>query len=149
VPDADADRADLVLAAAAAVDPDADPARPPLALHIEAGQGGDHPVLELADKGSDVAAVPLQVQHHIGDPLPRPVPGVLAAAPGCVDGQAGGVDQVARLGRGAGRVERRMLQQPHHLRGGIRPDGGHPLLHGRQGGRVVDPLVAGPPLQAG
>src|SRR6185312_3231696 len=49
LPDAHPDGGDLVLPPAAPVDPDADPARAPLAADIEAGEGADDPFLEIAD----------------------------------------------------------------------------------------------------
>src|SRR5207237_4200634 len=80
----DADRRDLVLApvlwAVTAGDPDADPAVAPLAPDIEARQGTDHPFLEPPDMAAHVAVAPAQIEHHIGDPLPGPVIGVLPAA---------------------------------------------------------------------
>ena len=51
----------------------------------EVGQRPDHPLLELPDIGAHVPPAAVEVEHRIGDPLPRPVIGVLAAAPRRVD----------------------------------------------------------------
>src|SRR5260221_14511592 len=79
---AHADGGDLVLAAAAAGDPDADPPGAPLAHDAEAGEGADQPLLEIADIAAQVGPAALEVEHDIADPLARPVIGVLAAAAG-------------------------------------------------------------------
>ena len=67
----DAEGGDLVLAAAAAGDPDADPAVAPLAPDVEAGEGADDPFLEVVDEAAQVRSAPLQVEHDIGHPLAR------------------------------------------------------------------------------
>ncbi len=72
--------------------------------------------------------------------------GVLAAPAGVEDGKAAGVQQVVGLGRDAGGVERRVLQQPDELAGAVLGDRLYPRLHGRQGVRIGDlPGGDGPP----
>ena len=52
---------------------------------------------------------------HIADALAGPVIGVAPAAPGRVDREALRIEQLGRVGAGAGGVERRMLEQPDQL----------------------------------
>ena len=134
---------------AVSVDPDADPARPAFARDVEAGEGGDDPCLQIAHEAAHVGAAALQIQHHIGDPLARPVVGVLAAAPAAVDGKARRLDEVVLLGRRAGGVERRVLQQPHHLRRLTGADGGDPSLHDGDRARIVHEARFDAPLDGG
>jgi biotin carboxyl carrier protein len=112
------DGGDLVLARPAdslALDPDADAAVADLALDVEGGQGADDPGLQRRDEGAHVAPRAGQVEHHIGHPLAGAVIGELAAAAAGEHRQAARVEQVFRLGRDAGGVERRVLQQPDQL----------------------------------
>ena len=95
--------------------PDADAVLAALALDVEARQRADDPVFERRHEGAHVLAPPLEVEHDIGDALAGPVIGVFAAAPGLVDRQPVGLDQVRGSRAGAGRVERRVLDQPHQL----------------------------------
>src|SRR3546814_19874416 len=85
VTDPHPDRADLLLAPAAAVDPDPDPPLAPLAADIEAAQRADHPLFEVVDIAAHVGATGTEFQHDIADALPRAVIGLSAAAPGPVD----------------------------------------------------------------
>ena len=71
-----------------------------LAPDIEGVERLDDPVFELMDIASQILAASPEVEHHIGDALAGAVIGVLAAAPGGVDGKTVGVDEV--LGPGAG-----------------------------------------------
>ena len=54
-------------------------------LYVEGFQRADDPVLEGGDKGADILAPALQVEHHIGDPLAGAVVGVFAASAGFKD----------------------------------------------------------------
>src|SRR5690606_16871104 len=117
--DADADGGDLVLAqcaaGAGAVDPDADAALAPLALHAEFGERLDQPFLEAANEAAHVATAPGEVEHHIGHALPGAVIGRLAAAAGADHRETLRVENVAVLCAGAGGVERGVLDQPDEL----------------------------------
>ncbi|MNR20366.1 hypothetical protein D3C85_1372020 [compost metagenome] len=64
--------------------------------------------------------------------------GELPAPSRTVDREAVGRQQVVVLGRDARRIKRRMLQQPDHLLGLARRDGGDAGLHGGDGGLIVD-----------
>ena len=109
-----------------------------LASHVEGGQRAYEPSLEGADEAAHVPSARAQVEHHIGHPLARTVVGVLTAARAREYRQPVGIEQVRRLGRHAGGVERRMLEQPDEFarasigyRQGVR-------FHGGDGGRVGD-----------
>ena len=56
VPDAYADRRDLVLAAAAAVDPDTDPSLASFAFDIEGGERANHPFLQVVHEATHIRA---------------------------------------------------------------------------------------------
>ena len=120
---ANAERGDLVLGGGAVErrrlvgpgDPDADAVLAGLADDAELGQRIDQPALERADEGAHVGAAAPEVEHDIGDALPGPVIGELAAAPGAMHGKAR-VEQIAVPRAGSRRVERRMLEQPDPLR---------------------------------
>ncbi len=88
----------------------------------------------------DVAAPPVQVQHHIGHPLAGAVIGVLSAAPGGEHGQALGIEQVLHPRRDAGGVQGGVFQQPDQFVARPVGDGGGVRLHGGDGGQVVDRL---------
>ena len=116
--DPDADGGDLVLrglALVGAAHPDPDPVLPPLAADVEGIEGGDEPGLQGRHVAAQVRRAAVEVQHHIGHPLAGAVIGVLPSPPRPVDRETVGLDEVRLLGRGAGRVERRMLHQPDHL----------------------------------
>ena len=121
--DAHADRGDLAFAAAAFIDPDADTTRATLAFDIKPGEGADKPFLEVMNIGSDVAAPRLQVQHHISDALAWPVIGELAAAPGTMNREETGLDQIRVARARSRRVKRRVLQEPDELGCGSSADG--------------------------
>src|SRR5690606_27238783 len=87
MPDAHADGGDLVFGAEPAVGalhpyPHAPFAQ--LALHVEVGKRRDEPALEISDIGADIWLAALQIKHHIGHALARPMIGVLAA-PACLE----------------------------------------------------------------
>ncbi len=140
-PQPDADGGDLVLGRRPVGErrtirphhPDADAVLAPLTAHVEGGKRADDPLLERRDEGADILAPALEVEHHIRDPLAGAVIGVFAAAPGGKDREAVGLDQVLDAGAGAGRVERRMLDQPDHLAGGTTADRIGPRLHEGKG----------------
>ena len=113
--------------------PDADAVLAPFAAHVEGGERADDPLFKCRDEGADILAPPLQVEHHISDPLAWPMIGVFAAAPGGEHREAVGLDQVLDAGAGAGGVERRVLDQPDHLAGGAASDRfGTRLHHGKR-----------------
>ena len=116
---ADADGGDLVLdigplVGTAHPDPHTDVA--PLAAHVEAVERHDDPVLETAHEAAQVLATAAEVEHHVGDPLTGPVIGELPAPAAREHREAVGLEEIAGPRRGAGRVERRMLDEPHPLR---------------------------------
>ena len=118
-----ADRGDLVLETRSPVrppDPDADAILAPLAAHVECGKGPDDPLLEARDVGPHIGPPPLQVEHHIGHPLAGPVIGDLPASSGGKHRQSR-LEQAGGLAAGAGRIERRMFQQPDQFRRMARP----------------------------
>ena len=81
--------------------------------------------------GVAFAAALAQVEHEVDHALAWAMIGVLATAPGVIDGEAIGRQQVlGRRGRSR-RVERRMFQQPDQLRFGPGADGGDAGFHGR------------------
>ena len=116
--------------------PDTDPAVERLGLHAELGQRLDDQRLQRRHVGAHVAEAAADVEHDIADALAGAMVGELAAAAGAVHGKAGGVEEVALPGAGAGGVERRVLEEPDQLArgaGGDRLDaGGHD-----GGGRLV------------
>ena len=86
----DADGGDLVLVAGTLVGPahpDADAILAPLAGDVERRQGADDPFLQRGHEAADVGAAPLEVEHHIGDPLAGAVIGELSAAPAACTGK--------------------------------------------------------------
>ena len=93
----DADRGDLALSSPAGPVPDpyADAIFSAFAGNSEVGQRGDDPVFKGRDEGADIAAAPLEIEHHIGHPLPGPVIGELAAAARRKDRKALRIDEVA------------------------------------------------------
>ncbi len=118
------------------LDPDADAALAALALDVEILQRGDDPALQAGDEAAHVLAAAVEVEHDIGDPLSRAVIGELPAAPGLMHGKTP-IEQVLRLCRGAGGIERRMLDQPDHLIGRSLGDGRDPRFHERHGEGVI------------
>ena len=133
-------------------DPDADAAFAPLALDVEAVEGADQPLLQAIDVAADVlrrdASVRrAQVEHDVGGALARAMIGPLPATAGVEGGKAGRVGQFRRFGRGAGGVERRMLDQPDQFAGRPGADGGDARLHFGQRGGVFGQAVVDPPLR--
>src|SRR5262249_15209404 len=122
---ADADRGDLVLAAArpvVAANPDADAVVAALALDVEGGERADDPFFERDDEAAHVAAAALEVEHQVDDALARPVIGELPAAADPMHREAR-LDQLLRPRAGAGGVERRGGGPPPHARRGAAPRG--------------------------
>ena len=136
--DANAERGDLVFGGGAVErrrlvgpgDPDADAVLAGLADDAELGERIDQPALESADEGAHVGATAPEVEHDIGDALPGPVIGELAAAPGAMHGKVR-IEQIAVPCAGSRRVERRMLEQPDPLRRASLRDCRRPRLHFR------------------
>ena len=154
---ADADGRDLVLSRCSVGerrevvphDPDTNPVRASVPLHVEFGQGGDDPVLELGNEAAHVAAPAPHVEHDVGDPLPGAVIGKLAAASDAMDGKAVGLAQIVVAGARARGVERRVLDQPDRLVGSTFGNRGGPRLHLRQGDGVVGQTFGCQPLNHG
>ena len=61
--------------------PDADLVLAPLAADREGRERGDQPALERGDEAAHIRRAPVEVEHHIGDALSRPVIGELPAPP--------------------------------------------------------------------
>src|SRR6185436_12018381 len=113
-PQPHADGGDLALVSAARRHPNADAAAATLAHHVEACQGADKPLLEVADIGTRIGLSLLEIEHDVAHALAWAVIGVLTAAPGFEDREAR-IDEIRVLGAASGGVERRMLQQPDLL----------------------------------
>jgi len=135
------------MAAIFPLNPDADAALAALAVHREGGQGADDPFLQVGHKAAHVRAAALEVQHDVDHPLAGAVVGELAAAPAPVDREAVGLQQVPGRGRGAGGVERRMLDQPHQFRRRAGVDRPGPQLHGGDRLFVVQQTRLDPPFR--
>ena len=132
-------------------DPDADAALPPLAAHAEAVEGADQPFLQPVHVAAHVArrhrAVRAgEVQHDVGHALAGAVIGPLPAAAGGEGGEAAGVGQLLGPGRGAGGVERRVLDQPDQFGRGAGADGGDAVLHSGEGVGVGREAVGDAPF---
>ncbi len=104
-----ANRGDLGLAGATP-NPDADPALAPLAADFEACERANHPFFEVMDVAVHVLAAAGEIEHDVGDALPRPVIGVPPAATGAMYRKALGLEQILVAGAGPGGVKRWMLQ---------------------------------------
>ena len=81
------------------------------------------------DQPADVAAAAFEVEHQIADPLAGAVIGVAAAAAGLVDREAGRIEQLGRVGAGAGGEQGRMLEQPDAFARVAGADRGGALFH--------------------
>ena len=99
----------------------------------------------VGDIGPHVGLAPVEIEHHIGHPLARPVIGELAAAAGLVHRKTR-FDEVLRLRAGSGGVERWVLEQPDQLGRCARGDRRRPLVHHCECCRVADRTIADPPL---
>src|SRR5688572_8260311 len=97
------------------VDPDADAPGRAAGDDAELGERADHPSFEGMDESPHVPAPALEVELDVDHALARAVIGVSPAAAGGVDRQALRVEQLGRVGAGAGGVEGRMLEQPDQL----------------------------------
>ena len=144
----DADRGDLVFAARALLGPrhpHADAVLAPPGAHVEGAERADQPFLQRRHVAPHVGRAALQVEHQVDHALARPVIGELPAAADLVDREAR-IDQVGRVGAGAGGVERRVLEQPHQLgRAAVRDRGGARIHRGER--HVVrHEAVAHPPF---
>ena len=129
-PHAHADRPDLRFPRGR-VNPDTDAPVDRARSDAELRQRADHPLFECVDVAPHVAPAFVQVELDIADPLTGAVIGVAPAAPGLVDGKAR-IDQLGRIGAGAGGVERRVLEQPDPLARRPRPDRFRARVHVRQ-----------------
>ena len=136
-----ADRGDL-----RAVDKNADLAGVTLAFDAEPRQRGDQPVFERGDERPHVAAACRQVEHDVGHALAWAVIGEAAAASGLEHRKSIGREQLARIGAGAGGVDRGMLQQPHAFGSLLEGDGGGPRLHHGYGFLIGHEARAGLPF---
>ena len=85
----------------------------PLAFDAEPGERGNQPVFKCGDEGPDIATPTAKVEHHIGHALAGAVIGEAAAAARPIHWKAALIEQLARLGAGAGGVKGRVLEQPH------------------------------------
>jgi hypothetical protein len=117
-----------------------------MAANIELAQRADDPLLQCCDEQAEILPAAGQVQHDIGNPLAGAVIGILAAAPGLVDGKAVRGDQILIMGAGAGRIERRMLDEPDALPGGAGGDGRDMGLHLCDRIRIGDRRVCNHPF---
>ena len=88
----------------------------------------------------------LEVEHQIADALARAVIGVAAAAAGLVDREAERIEQLGRVGAGAGGEQGRMLEQPDAFARRAGADRRGALLHEGERLRVRHERVADPPL---
>ena len=147
---AHADGGDLVLAQGSArlrpVNPHADAAFAHAGLHVESGEGADDPVFEVGHEGTHVAAAGADVEHQVGHALAGAVIGVLTAASGIENREAGGVFQVGGFGGRAGGVEGRMFQEPHQFPGALIADGPCPRVHHGERGAVGNRGVGDRPV---
>lgn len=146
--EANADRADLVLAPFAILgpaDPYADASGATLAAHIEMRERADHPFLDRRDEPADVGAAAPEVEHEIKHALPRAVIGELASAAGAVHREAR-VQQVFLVGAGPRGVEGRVLHQPDKLGAAAFGHGDGPRLHHRERLRIGNGRCADAPL---
>src|SRR5207244_6207266 len=121
--------------------PRSDAVLPPLADDAEGGKRADDPLFERGYIAAQIAAASFEVEHHIDDPLPGPVIGELAAAPGRKDREAR-YKKLLRPGAGASRIERGMFNEPDQFR--CRPGGDRsgPRLHGGKRLGVADGALA-------
>ena len=62
----------------------------------------DHPAFQGMDETTDVLAAAPEVEGQVTDPLARPVIGVAPAAPGIEHRKALGIEELGRIGAGAG-----------------------------------------------
>src|SRR4029077_17050056 len=100
----DANGRDPVLAAIAlvgAAHPHADPFLAALAADVERSHCADQPFLEVRHEPAHVAVAALQVEHHVGDALARPLIGELTPA-ACRKHRKPRLNKVFRARAGAG-----------------------------------------------
>lgn len=90
-------------------------------------------------EGPDILATPLEVEHHVGHPLARPVVGVLSGRGAAgVNREAAGLDEVAGVGAGTGGIKGRVLDEPDQFSRARLRNGGDTFLHEGDGALVVD-----------
>ena len=128
---ANANGGDLVLVPAALfvpAHPNANAILAPFGAHVEGGEGTYDPFLERGDETADIRTAPPEIEHHVSDPLARPMIRQLAPAPAGMDRKTR-LDCVGRICTGAGGVERRVLQEPDEFGGRSGDDFGRADLH--------------------
>src|SRR5581483_12051251 len=104
---ADTDGGNLVLATLALVGPahpHADAITTALADHFEDRKRANDPFFEGGNEAAYVGTAALEIHHHIGNALARPMIGHLPAAAACMDGKPR-IDDVGGIGACAGRIE--------------------------------------------
>src|SRR5919204_3065733 len=114
---ANADGGDLVLASCAFVrasHPHADAIMPPLAAYAQARERANDPFLETVNEAAHITPAPVQIEHHIDDPLSGAVIRELAAASAGVHRKIGRQHLLALRARSRG-IEWRVLEQPNEL----------------------------------
>ena len=126
---------------AVAHDPYADPAVTPLPDDAETRQRADQPFLESPNERPHIGAAGLQVQNDIGDALPGAVIGVAPAPTGHMHREASRHQEFGRVGARPGRIEGRMLEQPHQFRRPARPHRRRARLHLRHRGFETDRMI--------
>jgi hypothetical protein len=80
-------------------------------------QRRDDPILQRGHEGAHILPAALEVEHHIGYALAGPVIGELATAARVKDREAIRRNQIVHSGRGSGRIERRMFDEPDEFVG--------------------------------
>ena len=88
------ERPDLLLFGAFA-DPDADASVRAVRRNAELAERADHPAFEPMDEAADVPPALVEVEHHINDPLARPVIGVTPAPARLNTGSSNGLSNSA------------------------------------------------------
>ena len=96
-----------------APDPDPDPFPLSFPGDPKIGKGADKPVLERDHEAAHVSAAPVEIQHHIGDPLTGTVVSVLAAAASAMDRKTMRIEKILHVGTGTRAVQGRMFEKPH------------------------------------
>ena len=95
--------------------PNPNPVLAPLAPDFECGKRCNQPFLKSRHKRPHILPAIFNIKHDIGHPLTRPVISILPAAPRVMNRKERRQNEVAVLGRGARRIKRRMLEQPHQF----------------------------------
>ena len=112
---------------------------------LKRGQRADDPFFQARHEAAHVRPALLEVEHHIGHALARPVVGHLPAA-AALEHRETRLDQLAGLGAGAGGVKGRVLEQPDQLALTSGRDGGGAGVHDGHSGFIGHRLVAHAPF---